>query len=118
MPLAPTFDVEEAMNLYRLKIPVKEIAERFNVTQTCIVNHARRRGLSRYRIRNMPNPGASEPLTKITINLFTSDLDQFRKRYGHGWSEQIRELVRRNCREYLLYKKRCDELNLRGDSSE
>ena len=34
-----------------------------------------------------------EPLTRITINLFTSDLDRARRRFPNGYQEKIRALV-------------------------
>jgi hypothetical protein len=42
----------------------------------------------------MPNPGSEEPLTKVTLNLFTKDLEQIRATEGYGWSTWIRNLVR------------------------
>ena len=49
----------------------------------------------------MPKP-SEEPLTKVTLNLFRSDVIAFKRRYGHGYTEQIRNLVRANV---MLYKK-------------
>lgn len=36
----------------------------------------------------------AEPVTKITTNIFTSDHEWFKKRYGPGWSEVLRQAVR------------------------
>jgi hypothetical protein len=40
-----------------------------------------------------------EPLTKITLNLYTRDVEKFEMRYGYGWSEVIRRLVRKHIKE-------------------
>lgn len=37
---------------------------------------------------------AGERLTKITLNLYANDVEWFRKRYGWGYSEHIRDIVR------------------------
>ena len=42
----------------------------------------------------MPQPPAEEPLTKVTLNLFTADLDYIKRTYGQGWSTLLRELIR------------------------
>lgn len=42
----------------------------------------------------MPNPGSEEPLTKVTLNLFSKDLEQLRVKEGYGWSTWVRNLVR------------------------
>ncbi len=47
----------------------------------------------------MPNPGAEESLTKITINVFTKDLEALKRQEGFGWSGKIRELIRRYLNE-------------------
>ena len=39
-------------------------------------------------------PRSPEPLRRVTFNLFESDCLAFERRYGHGWSEQIRKLMR------------------------
>ena len=41
----------------------------------------------------MPSP-ADEPISRCDINLFTVDKEWLARRYGHGWSEQVRKLVR------------------------
>lgn len=41
----------------------------------------------------MPAP-ADEPLAKAWINLYARDKDWLFRRYGNGWSEQVRKLVR------------------------
>jgi uncharacterized protein (DUF4415 family) len=42
----------------------------------------------------MPYPPASEPLTKITINLYAKDVLNLQLRYGRGYQQKIREIVR------------------------
>lgn len=44
----------------------------------------------------VPNPGAEEPLEKVTLNLNAADTAVMRKLYGHGWSAIVRELVKRH----------------------
>lgn len=36
---------------------------------------------------------ATEPLLKVTLNLFEADVEWFKQRYGQGFSEQIRDAV-------------------------
>ncbi len=40
-----------------------------------------------------------DDLRKITLNLFSSDCDRLRQRYGYGWSEQVRLFVRKKLNE-------------------
>ncbi len=42
----------------------------------------------------MPYPPASEPLTKVTLNLYTKDVLNLQLRYGRGYQQKIREMVR------------------------
>lgn len=49
----------------------------------------------------------SAPSRCVTINLFASDVVLMERRYGRGWTEQVRRLVAENCREY---RRRKDEL--------
>lgn len=37
-----------------------------------------------------------EPLTKVTLNLYTKDVKWFKRRYKIGYTEQIREILRRH----------------------
>lgn len=55
----------------------------------------------------MPKP-SEEPLTKITLNVFTSDVIAFKRRYGVGYTEQIRLLLRENVKAYQRAKKEID----------
>ena len=48
----------------------------------------------------MPNPGSDEPLTKITLNIFTKDLKEIKRIAERGpqpWTAWLREGIR----EYL-----------------
>ena len=36
---------------------------------------------------------SDEPLLKVTLNLYSADVDALRAYYGHGWSEQVRQVV-------------------------
>lgn len=59
----------------------------------------------------MPNK-SGESLTKVTLNLFTSDLASLKARYGHGYSEQIRDLVRENVRKHKALQRDMDKLGV------
>lgn len=44
-------------------------------------------------------PRSPEPLRKVTFNLFDADCDAMERRYGHGWSERIRLMVREHLKK-------------------
>lgn len=46
----------------------------------------------------MPPP-SDEALTRCNLNLFTADKEWLEKRFGRGWTEQVRNLVRRHIQE-------------------
>lgn len=54
-------------------------------------------------------PALEEPTTRVTFVAFAKDIELLRKRYGTGWSEQIRLMVRKNCKEYLEMKARMED---------
>jgi hypothetical protein len=35
-----------------------------------------------------------EPITKVTLNLYTRDVKWFKEKYPEGYTERIREIVR------------------------
>jgi len=37
---------------------------------------------------------ATEPLRKVTLNLFEADVEWYQERYGQGWSEIMRRDIR------------------------
>ena len=51
---------------------------------------------------------AGEPLTKVTFNMYTKDLEWFQAKYGYGYSEELRKVIRRyiiqrdKVREYCI----------------
>ncbi len=49
-------------------------------------------------------PRSPEPLRRVTLNLFDADCDAMERRYGHGWSERVREMVRHHLREVQAVK--------------
>ena len=57
----------------------------------------------------MPKP-SEEPLTKVTLNLFRSDVIAFKRRYGQGYTEQIRLLLRENVKEHTRHKQMIESL--------
>lgn len=51
-----------------------------------------------------------EPLHKTNINLYASDVEDMKRVYGYGWSEVIRNLVRKHVNGKILeYKGMEDE---------
>jgi hypothetical protein len=38
-----------------------------------------------------------EPLTKVTLNLYTKDVEFLSRRFEYGWSVAIRDEVRKMC---------------------
>lgn len=38
---------------------------------------------------------AGEPLTKVTFNMYTKDLEWFQSHFGYGYSEELRKVIRR-----------------------
>jgi hypothetical protein len=41
-----------------------------------------------------------EPITKVTLNLYSKDVEWFKDRYPQGYTEVIREVVR----QHRIYK--------------
>jgi len=41
---------------------------------------------------------ADEPLTKCTLNIYSTDIAEMKKVFGYGWSEQVRRYVREGMR--------------------
>ncbi len=46
----------------------------------------------------MPAP-ADEPISRCNLNLYAADKEWLYKRFGHGWSEQVRAWVREKIKE-------------------
>lgn len=46
----------------------------------------------------MPTPPLDEPTTKISVNLFTSDYEELKARFGDGWTGQVRMVIRDHLR--------------------
>lgn len=42
---------------------------------------------------------SGEGMRKVTLNLFSEDVIAMEKRYGYGWSQIVRELVRKHLKE-------------------
>jgi hypothetical protein len=40
----------------------------------------------------VPNPGSDKPLRKVTLNLYEDDVILSEKKFGRGWSTELREL--------------------------
>ena len=43
----------------------------------------------------MPQPPLDEPVTKVTLNLWASDVAWAKAQWGAGWSGEIRNLLRK-----------------------
>lgn len=50
-----------------------------------------------------------EPLHKTNINLYSTDVEDMKKLYGYGWSEVVRNLVRKHVRVAIWHKEMEDE---------
>jgi hypothetical protein len=57
----------------------------------------------------MPAP-LSKPSRRTQVTLYEADCQQLERRYGRGWTEQVRLLVEKNCKEYLRHKSEMDTL--------
>jgi phosphopentomutase len=47
----------------------------------------------------------SEPITKITLNLYTRDVEWFKRRFPSGYTERLREVVR----DYIKFIEQMEE---------
>lgn len=47
-----------------------------------------------------------EPITKVTLNLYSKDVEWFKERYPNGYQERIRDAVR----AHIKYEMDVDEL--------
>lgn len=50
------------------------------------------------------------PVRRVTIVLFEADAMLLERRYGRGWTEQIRRMVQENCTEYRRRKNELDAI--------
>ena len=48
---------------------------------------------------------SDEPLQKVTLNLYEADVASLEAYYGHGWSEQVRQVVSAHVRTITGYHK-------------
>lgn len=55
-------------------------------------------------------PSLGARTIRITVVLLTDDVELMRRRYGHGWTQQIRKMVHENCRAYRQHKSELDHL--------
>ena len=46
----------------------------------------------------MPTPPLDEPTTKISLNIFTSDYEELKAKFGDGWTGQVRMVIRDHLR--------------------
>ena len=54
-----------------------------------------------------------EPLTKVTLNLYASDVATLRRLVGPGYTAKVRELVRNYCRVAEGHHKTRERLHLK-----
>jgi hypothetical protein len=50
----------------------------------------------------------SEPITKVTLNLYSKDVEWFKDRYPDGYTERIRDAVRQHIRYEEMRKRNID----------
>jgi len=50
-------------------------------------------------------PRKDEPLRKLTINLYIADCDILAAYYGHGWTEQVRQVVHQHIQSLTSFHK-------------
>ena len=55
-------------------------------------------------------PRSPEPLRRVTLNLFDTDCAAMERRYGHGWSERVREMVRAHLKPKHILVEHDDQL--------
>lgn len=53
-----------------------------------------------------------EPLSKVTLNLFTNDVATLKSVAGEGYTVKVRELVRSYCRTVRQHQKARERLHL------
>ena len=54
----------------------------------------------------MPTPPLPEPGKKITLILYAKDVELAKKRWGHGWTSEIRELLHNHLRKTEVVRRR------------
>ena len=52
----------------------------------------------------------SEALRKVTVNLYEEDIKFFERRFGYGWSVELRRIMRREVMNYERRDQQRDEL--------
>lgn len=62
----------------------------------------------------MPPPLAART-RRATVVFFAEDVELLERRYGHGWTEQVRRLVHEDCKQYRIYKRTLEEVYRDGD---
>lgn len=55
-------------------------------------------------------PSLGRPTRRVTMHLFADDVAQMERRYGRGWTEQVRLMVANNCKQYLAFRSELDLL--------
>jgi len=60
-------------------------------------------------------PRSPEKLRKVTLNLFDKDCAAMERYYGHGWSEQVRDLVNKHMKTYRQATDTFSEIRSYGD---
>ena len=60
----------------------------------------------------------SETLRKVTVNLYEEDIKFFEKRFGYGWSVELRRIMRREVMNYGRRDERTTILSPVGPTGE
>ncbi len=48
---------------------------------------------------------SDDPLQKVTLNLYAADVRALEAYYGHGWSEQVRQVVHHHITTAMSFHK-------------
>ncbi len=79
---------------YRNGVPIKLIAREFNVHPGSVSRLRHRAGIARRG--KVPTPSLDEPISKVTLNLYSRDIEDLR-RWEMNWSAVVRDLVKSYC---------------------
>lgn len=55
-------------------------------------------------------PALPRPARRVNLYLYSADCEQLERRYGRGWTEQVRLMVEKNCHEYTRGKTEIDRI--------
>lgn len=56
------------------------------------------------------NAPLGAPTRRVTIVLYADDCAQLERRFGRGWTEQVRRLVRIDCKSWRKHRQTLEQL--------